>query len=39
MIAVNRYTPLAWTWFVLAGTAITFSVGSLVSAVTPHESH
>jgi len=39
MIAVDRYTPLAWTWFVLAGTAITFSVGSLVSAVTPRESH
>ncbi len=39
MIAVNRYTPLAWTWFVLAGTIITFSVGSLVSAVTPPESH
>jgi SSS family solute:Na+ symporter len=39
MIAVNRYTPLAWTWFVLVGTTITFSVGSLVSAVTPRESH
>ncbi|MGA8230078.1 MAG: sodium:solute symporter [Candidatus Acidiferrales bacterium] len=39
MIAVNRHTPLAWTWFVLVGTAITFSVGSLVSAVTPRESH
>ncbi len=39
MIAVNRYTPLAWTWFVLAGTAITFSVGSLVSALTSRESH
>jgi Na+/proline symporter len=38
-IAVNRYTPLAWTWFVLVGTVITFSVGSLVSAVTPRESH
>jgi solute:Na+ symporter, SSS family len=38
MIAVNRYTPLAWTWFVLIGTTITFSVGSLVSAVTPRES-
>jgi solute:Na+ symporter, SSS family len=38
MIAVHRYTPLAWTWFVLVGTAITFSVGSLVSALTPRES-
>jgi SSS family transporter len=38
MIAVHRYTPLAWTWFVLAGTTITFSVGSLVSAATPRES-
>jgi solute:Na+ symporter, SSS family len=31
MIAVWRLTPLAWTWYVLVGTAITFAVGSLAS--------
>jgi solute:Na+ symporter, SSS family len=33
MIVVNRYTPLAFTWYVLAGTIVTFGVGSMVSAV------
>jgi solute:Na+ symporter, SSS family len=28
---VRAYTPLAWTWYVLAGTAPTFIVGSLAS--------
>jgi len=32
MIAVNRFTPLAFTWYVLAGTMVTFAVGSAVSA-------
>ena len=27
MIAVNRFTPLAWTWYVLAGTIVTFRGG------------
>ena len=31
MILVNRYTPLAFTWYVLAGTIVTFAVGSVVS--------
>jgi SSS family solute:Na+ symporter len=31
MIAVWRWTPLAWTWYVLAGTVVTFAVGSLAS--------
>jgi SSS family solute:Na+ symporter len=31
MILVHRYTPLAFTWYVLAGTLITFAVGSLAS--------
>src|SRR6202041_3160927 len=31
MIAVWRWTPLAWTWYVLAGTVVTFTVGSLTS--------
>ena len=31
MTAIHFYTPLAWTWYVLAGTIITFAVGSAVS--------
>jgi solute:Na+ symporter, SSS family len=33
MTAVHFRTNLAWTWYVLAGTIITFGVGSLVSEV------
>ncbi len=32
MIVVNRLTPLAFTWYVLAGTIVTFAVGSIASA-------
>jgi SSS family transporter len=31
MVAVKFFTPLAWTWYVLVGTIITFAIGSLVS--------
>jgi len=31
MIAVWRFTPLAFTWYVLVGTLITFSIGSVAS--------
>lgn len=31
MTAIHFFTPLAWTWYVLAGTIITFVIGSLVS--------
>ena len=31
MIAIRFCTPLAFTWYVLAGTAVTFTVGSLAS--------
>lgn len=31
MVAVWRWTPLAWTWYVLAGTFVTFAIGSLAS--------
>ena len=31
MIAIWRLTPLAFTWYVLVGTVITFAVGSLAS--------
>jgi len=31
MIVVNRFTPLAFTWYVLAGTIVTFAIGSIAS--------
>ncbi len=33
MIAVRVYTPLAWTWYVLVGTAICVATGMVVSRV------
>jgi solute:Na+ symporter, SSS family len=33
MIAVARFSSLAWTWYVLAGTIVTFIVGSVASYV------
>jgi SSS family solute:Na+ symporter len=33
MIAVNRFTPLAWTWYVLAGTIVTIAVGTIATEV------
>ncbi len=39
MIAIQRFTPLAWTWYVLAGTLITFAVGSLASLFTTPAPH
>jgi SSS family solute:Na+ symporter len=35
MIGVRVFTPLAWTWYVLAGTAICMGVGLVVSALAP----
>jgi Na+/proline symporter len=35
MLAIKAYTPLAWTWYVLAGAAICSIVGYGVSALTP----
>jgi SSS family solute:Na+ symporter len=34
MISVNRFTPLAWTWYVLTGTIVTFAVGTIASELT-----
>jgi SSS family solute:Na+ symporter len=34
MIAIRFLTPLAWTWYVLVGTLITFAVGSFASIFT-----
>ena len=33
VIAIKFLTPLAWTWYVLVGTVITFAVGSLASTL------
>jgi solute:Na+ symporter, SSS family len=33
MVGVRVFTPLAWTWYVLAGTAICVGVGAAVSRV------
>jgi SSS family solute:Na+ symporter len=33
MVAVYMFTPLAWTWYVLAGTMICMGVGLVVSCV------
>jgi len=33
MVLVNRFTVLAWTWYVLVGTLVTFVSGSIVSAI------
>jgi Na+/proline symporter len=34
MIVVKRFTPLAWTWYVLIGTIVTYFVGAIASAFT-----
>jgi solute:Na+ symporter, SSS family len=35
MILVRRFTPLAWTWYVLVGTLLTFALGTLASGFMP----
>jgi SSS family solute:Na+ symporter len=37
MIAVKGLTPLAWTWYVLVGTIVTFVVGAIASEFTRRE--
>jgi solute:Na+ symporter, SSS family len=34
MILVKLFTPLAWTWYVLVGTAVTFAIGTVASELT-----
>jgi len=36
MLAVKVFTPLAWTWYVLAGTAVCLTIGYSVSLMTNH---
>jgi solute:Na+ symporter, SSS family len=33
MVAVNRFTPLAFTWYVLVGTIVTFVAATIVSTI------
>src|ERR1700733_6338583 len=33
MILVKSFSPLAWTWYVLVGTLVTYAIGILASAV------
>jgi SSS family solute:Na+ symporter len=33
LVAVKFLTPLAWTWYVLVGTVVTFAIGSAVSEI------
>jgi Na+/proline symporter len=35
MLLIKAFTPLAWTWYVLVGTAICTSVGYAVSLALP----
>ena len=35
VLAVYRFTPVAFTWYVLIGSCTTFAIGSLVSRVIP----
>jgi len=37
VVAARLLTPLAWTWFVLLGTIVTFAVGSFVSWIMDDE--
>jgi SSS family transporter len=39
MVAIRLWTPLAWTWYVLVGTVIAFSVGYVVSTVFAARDH
>jgi solute:Na+ symporter, SSS family len=39
MTAIHFLTALAWTWYVVAGTIITFAVGSLVSLTGPSDAN
>jgi SSS family transporter len=39
MIAVKWLTPLAWTWYVLVGTIVTYVVGAIASVFTRRKDH
>jgi solute:Na+ symporter, SSS family len=33
MVVVKLFTPLAWTWYVLVGTLVTFAIGTVASGI------
>ena len=37
VILIARMTPLAWTWYVLVGTVITYTVGAIASQFTSRQ--
>jgi hypothetical protein len=37
MLAIWRTTNLAWTWYVLVGTAVCFAVGYTASVLLPEK--
>ena len=37
MLYIKFFTPIAWTWYVLIGTSVTFGVGYLLSYVLRNE--
>jgi Na+(H+)/acetate symporter ActP len=39
LLAVKLFTPLAWTWYVLVGTVITFVIGSIASLTEGRPTH
>jgi hypothetical protein len=39
MFYVKQYTTIAWTWYVLIGSATTVAVGYLSSFVLPRQTH
>jgi solute:Na+ symporter, SSS family len=39
MVLINRLTPLAWAWYVLVGTIVTYVVGAMASEFTSRRNH
>jgi solute:Na+ symporter, SSS family len=39
MVAINRFAGLAWTWYVVVGTLVTFITGSIASAISGGDPH
>jgi len=37
MLVVHMSGTIAWTWYVLVGTAVTFTVGTLCAKLVPSE--
>ena len=39
MFYIKRYTGVAWTWYVLIGSATTITAGYLTSFLFPRQTH